>query len=156
MAEVIPVDLLDRWDTEARELAALVLAAPENELDQTLAGEWSPRQILAHMLDAEIVYATRLRALVIQPGSAVLPYQQDAMASILPYRDTPVEVISEAFLALRAANTALLKALPDSVWEHTIDHPERGTQKLADIVQVFGHHIASHLPELRAAYADRR
>lgn len=155
MSEHIPFDLLDQWDAEARELAALVLAAPEDEVDRTIAGEWSPRQILAHMLDSEIVYATRLRALVIQPGSAVLPYQQDAMASVLPYRDTPIDVIAGAFVALRALNTALLKALPDAVWEYSIEHPERGKQKLAEIVYVFGDHIASHLPELRAAYANR-
>jgi hypothetical protein len=107
------------------------------------------------MLDSEIVFSTRLRAAITDPEPRVLPFLQDATNAMLPYQSVPVELLGQAFLMLRSTNTELLKALPEPAWESTIEHPERGTQPLAEIVRIFGEHIAAHMPELKAARSRR-
>ncbi len=48
----------------------------------------------------------------------------------------------------------LRQSLPESVWEQTIEHPERGTQPLPVVVRIFGEHIGNHMADLRAAQAQ--
>lgn len=155
MPDVIAADVLMGWDNDAQQLVDLVMDTPVDQLDVPVAGEWSPRQILAHMLDAEVVYGQRLRTALAQPGDPVSPFDQDAWARGLTYQDIPVDVIASALLSLRKLNTALLLAMPEGSWGKTIQHPERGLQKLSDIVPIFGNHFADHLTELEAAAGQR-
>ncbi|MGD9710829.1 MAG: DinB family protein [Thermomicrobiales bacterium] len=151
MSDVITATELRQWDADAQRLTDLVLATPASDLDQVVAGEWSARQVLAHLLDAEIVYGARLRAVVANPGSTIALFDQDAQATEIPYRDVPIEAVAAAFLSLRRVNTAVALALPASAWKRTVEHPERGTQTLGVIARVFGEHVADHLPELEGA-----
>ncbi len=149
----VTVNEIDEWEANARHITGLVLETAPEELDVVVAGEWSPRQILAHLLDSEIVFSTRLRAALSDPGSAVSPFDPDVLAAELPFKTIPIHLLGEAFLSLRATNTELMKVLPPPAWDQGIEHPERGHQRLREIARVFGDHFASHLPELVAARA---
>lgn len=152
--EITP-EILSRWDQEAQRLADLVASLSDAELNQPVAGEWSARQILTHMLDAEIFYGTRLRTAIATPGAPVTAFDQDAVAANIPSQGVSIRAIADAFLALRQLNTALLMEQPATTWDRTIEHPERGTQTLCKIVQVFGNHVAEHLAQLEAAMPNR-
>ncbi|MEZ4499563.1 MAG: hypothetical protein R2839_05700 [Thermomicrobiales bacterium] len=77
------------------------------------------------------------------------------MAANIPSQGVSIRAIADAFLALRQLNTALLMEQPATTWDRTIEHPERGTQTLCSIVQVFGNHVAEHLTQLEAAMPNR-
>jgi DinB superfamily len=145
---------IDAWNADARQMVDLLLGIPVNQLDEVAVGEWSARQILTHMLDSELVFSIRLRAAIAAPGRPVSPYDPDAMATQIPYQSVSLEHIGQAFLALRASNTEILKALPESVWEQGIAHPEYGPQPLPAVVRIFGEHIGNHMADLRAAQAQ--
>ena len=155
MSDAPSPDELKQWDADAQRLTDMVLAMPASELDQSIAGEWSPRQVLAHLLDAEVVFSTRMRAAIVQPGSLIALFDQDEMAIRVPYTEVSIEAIGAAFTALRRINTAIALALPSSAWDETVEHPERGTQSLVTIARVFGPHISDHLPELQATASSR-
>jgi uncharacterized damage-inducible protein DinB len=153
MAQVASEEI-DSWNSDARQMVDLLLGTPADQLDDVAVGEWSARQILTHMLDSELVFSIRLRAAIAAPGSPVSPYDPDAMATLIPYQSVSLDRIGQAFLALRASNTEILQSLPESVWEQTIEHPERGTQPLPVVVRIFGEHIGNHMADLRAAQAQ--
>ncbi len=155
MSDTVTPELLRQWDSDAERLTDVILAIPASQLDDVIAGEWSARQILSHLLDSEIVFGARLRAAIAQPGSAIAVFDQDAYASLIPYGDVPIDAVGAAFTALRRVNTAIALALPASAWEQTVEHPERGTQSLSAFTHVFGGHIASHLADLQTADSAR-
>jgi hypothetical protein len=146
---------IDSWNADARQMVDLLLSIPADQLDEVAVGEWSPRQILTHMLDSELVFSIRLRSAVAAPGRPVSPYDPDAMATLIPYQSVSLDHIGQAFLALRASNTEILKSLPESTWEQAVEHPEYGAQPLPAIVRIFGEHIGNHMADLRAAQAQR-
>lgn len=153
MAQVT-IDEIESWNADAREMTELILGIPSEILDDVVVGEWSARQILTHMLDSELVFSARLRTAIGTPGGSVSAFDPAAMASMIPYQTVSLEHVGQAFLALRASNTEILRALPERAWEQTIDHPENGIQKLPDVVQVFGEHIGEHMAALREAQAQ--
>ena len=155
MSEAITPEILRQWDADAQRLTDTVLALPASQLDASAHGAWSPRQVLAHLLDSEMVFGARLRVVVALPGSTIALFDQDAMATKVPYADVPIEAIGAAFTALRRVNTAIALALPAESWDTTVEHPERGTQSLNGIARIFGEHIAGHMPDLDQAASDR-
>jgi len=155
MAQVT-LEEIDAWNGHAQEMTDLILGIPADCLDDVVVGEWSARQVMTHMLDSELVFSARLRTAIAEPGNSVSAFDPDAMATHIPYKSVSIEYVGQAFLALRAGNTEILKALPAAAWEQTIDHPEHGLQMLPDVVRVFGPHISSHMAELRAAQTRSR
>jgi hypothetical protein len=57
----------------------------------------------------------------------------------------------DALAALRSVNLALLRTLPDEVWEQSVQHPEAGPQTLERIVGIFGNHVTDHLNDMKNA-----
>lgn len=148
MSEAVTHELLRQWDSDALRITDVILSIPASQLDDVVAGEWSARQILSHLLDSELVFGARMRAAIAQQGSTIALFDQDAYTALLPYGDVPIDAVGAAFTALRRVNTAIALALPASTWEQTVEHPERGAQTLNAIAHVFGGHIASHLADL--------
>src|SRR3989442_6391464 len=68
------------------------------------AGKWSIRQIIAHLVDCEIVYGYRLRKTLCEPGVAIEPFDQDIWAQKSRYEDHSVQDDLNYLEALNAAN----------------------------------------------------
>ena len=51
------------------------------------SGEWSIHEIIVHMGDSESMGALRLRKMIAEPGSVVMPYEQAKWAQALDYRN---------------------------------------------------------------------
>ena len=85
------------------------------------------------------------------PGSPVLAFDQDLYSARIPTDQVQDGLLLDALAALRGVNLAILRALPDSVWTQTIEHPENGTQSLETIVSIFGNHVSDHLDDLKKA-----
>lgn len=124
---------------------------PPDRRTEPIDGGWSSRQILQHLLEAEIVFSTRLRAAIANPGSTLAPFDQDRYEAVLPYGQIPDELLLDALAALRAVNIGLMRALPDDAWSQTVVHPEYGDQSLERIATVFGNHVSDHLQDIQNA-----
>lgn len=113
--------------------------------------EWSAEEILAHLLDAEIVYAFRNRMILAQSGSRFPAYNQDLWIG-LPHPSFP-EMLA-AFSSLRRMNVWLAEETPSDEWQQKDGvHSERGrmTFDLA-LKSVAGHDLA-HLKQLEQTLA---
>ena len=68
------------------------------------AGEWSPIELLGHMLDAELVNSTRLRWIISQNRPALPGWEQDDWVAALRYNDADPESLLQPLEALRVTN----------------------------------------------------
>ena len=148
-----------------REPLAVLRATPA-ALEQTLVahahlpdrrpspGRWSPREIVCHLADVELVHGFRLRQTLAQPHHLIQPFDQDAWAG--RYAAYDLQTALRAFLAVRALSLALLAALDAGDVERRLTHPERGEMNLRILLETFAGHDLSHLGQLERTWRDLR
>ncbi len=114
-------------------------------------GKWTPRQIVHHLADIEVLNGYRFLGWLTDSAVRLVPAQQDAYAATGHYdaRDPLVSV--EAFKALRAKNLDWLDQLSPEEWEHPATHPTRGEFRLAQWAEFIVNHDANHLAQLEAS-----
>jgi hypothetical protein len=76
------------------------------------------------------------------------------VAKALTYHEQSTDDALELFKCLRRASYNLIKDLPDSVWLHTIEHPENGTMTLEDWLNVYEDHVPAHIEQMRQVYRE--
>lgn len=113
-------------------------------------GEWSAEGVVAHLLDAEIVYSFRWRMTLAQSGSQFPGYQQDLWTS-LAHPSFP-EMLA-AFSALRRLNVWLAEETPSSEWDKIGVHSERGPETFDLSLKVVAGHDLAHLKQLEKTLA---
>ncbi len=140
-----------------KKLAALVRGLNKKRLTGKPApGKWSIAEILAHLADAEIVGAWRLRHILCNNGVAIQAYDQNAWASTFNYARRDPKQSLEFFRVLRENNLAMLKGLPKELWENYGAHEERGKESVAHIVRMFAGHDLNHLGQVERIVRDGR
>ena len=101
--------------------------------------KWSIAEIVAHIADTELVGGYRIRAILGQPGTPIIGFDQDAWVTALHYDKRDLKKSFEQYRALREANLALLKSLTPEQWKHEGMHSERGRgERRDDCANVLG------------------
>ena len=141
----------------ARKLLAVVLTGVFGEEEDYAAapGKWSIRQIVAHLADAEMVGAHRLRQVIAEDNPTLIAYNQDLWTANLDYAKRKPKTSLETFRRIRAENYELLKDQPPAAFDRTGNHTENGPMTLLKLLEVYAGHAESHarqLQEIRAAY----
>lgn len=114
-------------------------------------GEWSAEEVLAHLLDAEIVYGFRNRMMLAQSGTAFPAYDQDVWID-LPHPSFP-EMLA-AFSTLRRLNVWLAEETPSAEWARkTGIHSERGEMSFEVALNTVAGHDIAHLKQLEKTLA---
>ncbi len=86
--------------------------------------EWSVHEIIVHLADSETNSYLRARRLIADPGATLMAYDQDHWAEAMDYHSQDWKLALEITRLVRESTHALIKDLPDEIWEHTIVHPE--------------------------------
>ncbi len=151
----LPEDL-ERFRRGAEVLATVLTGAAGEEVDFTPApGKWTIRQIMAHLADAELVGAHRLRLVIAEENPMLTSFDEGAWSKNLDYaRRKPTQSL-DTFRRLRAENYELVKELPESAFERTGMHSQNGPMSLRQLVSGYADHAESHarqLQEVRAEY----
>src|SRR5260370_723002 len=135
-----------------RELLAVVLTGVYGEeMDFTPAPDkWSIRQIVAHVADSELVGAQRFRQVIAEDNPTLGAYDQNAWAKNLDYARRQPKQSLESFRRVRAENYDLLKSLPESAFERTGVHSERGSLTLRQLLEGYAEHAESHARQMQA------
>jgi hypothetical protein len=117
-------------------------------------GKWSITEIMAHLVDAEIVGSWRMRCTAGTSGTTIQPFDQDVWASLFQYGKRDAQQSLEVFRVLRENNHAMLKALPPEVWDNYGMHLERGKETLSHVVHMFAGHDTNHLLQIERIAAE--
>ena len=140
----------------AKKLERLIKGVSTAKLRKRPAPDkWSVGEILAHIADAEIAGAFRMRLILGAPGTPVAAFDQDSWVIAGHYAKRDPRKSVEQFRALREANLALLKSLTPEQWKHYGMHAERGQESIEHIVRMFAGHDINHLRQIEGILAKR-
>jgi hypothetical protein len=144
-------ETLERFRRGAELLAVVLTGVYGDETDFAPApGKWNIRQIIAHLADAELVGAMRFRRVIAEENPKLGAYDQDAWANNLDYARRQPKQSLESFRRVRAENYELLKPLPESVFERTGVHEERGELSLRQLVDIHADHAETHARQMQS------
>jgi len=138
----------------AGRLRAVIAGRTRDELARTPdPARWSPTQILAHLADAEVVAAWRLRSILAADGVPLQPFDQNAWAATFRYAESdPFESI-ELFSANRAATLSLLRRVDPALHANHGMHAERGKETVAHLLRLYAGHDLNHLAQIEELVA---
>lgn len=150
-------DPLKVQSSAAKRLERLVKGAPASKLRKRPAPDkWSVGEILAHMADAEIVIAWRIRSILGAPGTPIQAYDQDAWAAAGNYAKRDPRKSIEQFRTMREANLAFYKSLRPEQWKHSGMHSERGEESLERIASMIAGHDINHILQIERILAPKK
>src|SRR6185503_7955070 len=109
------------------EVPRLVASTSSEQLERSPGpGEWSPRQVLNHLSDSDLVHATRIRMIVTQDRPALVGYDQEAWTARFGGLDATARETVERWRTLRLANLRVYESLRPEEWDRVGLHSERG------------------------------
>lgn len=140
-----------------KKLASLLKGKTTKQLMRRPAPDkWSIAEIVAHLADAELAIAWRLRQVLTNNAISIQAYDQDLWAKTFDYaRRDPRESLAN-FRALREANLALLKSVPRKLWENYGVHQERGNESVSHVVRMVAGHDLNHLRQVEGILKGKR
>jgi uncharacterized damage-inducible protein DinB len=146
MGDRAPLDVISETP---RRLAQLVQTIGPSRLEVSPApGKWSARDIVAHLADAEVAFAFRLRQTLAEDHHVIQPFDQDLWAKTYPSCDAQVALATLS--AVRAWNLALIRSVQPDDLAKPVTHPERGTMTFQTIVETMAGHDRNHIKQIEA------
>lgn len=150
-------DPLAQLASTPEQLRALTATASATEVAFTPSpGRWSIAQILAHLADAEIVGAWRLRSVLAQDGVTLQAYDQEKWASTFRYERAEPSVSLALFETLRRANLRLLRTVDPTLHANAGMHQERGRETVTHIAKMYAGHDLNHLRQIERLLDEAR
>ena len=134
----------------ARLKTLLDSAPPEKWRARPGPGRWSAAEVLAHLADAELVAAWRVRSILASNGIPLQAFDQDAWASAFKYREIDLAESLQTFTAARTSLLSLLARVDPSRHAHHGLHAERGPETITHLIQLYAGHDVNHLKQIEA------
>ena len=112
--------------------------------------EWSVYEVIIHIADSESNAALRARKLIVEPGGALMGYDQALWADTLNYHDHNLEDALEVTRLARKTTYELLKRQPEEIFTHSIIHPEyEAPYTFEQWINLYSAHIPGHIEQIR-------
>ena len=120
---------------------------------------WSINDHLVHLLDADCNAVVRIRGAIAEPGMKVPVWNQEAWQTANNYALSDGSFCLDLAVSLRKFLAESLRTIPDKTREAArVEHPERGTLTLYDVLSIYTGHADFHLKYVERnleAYAKR-
>ena len=117
--------------------------------------DWSIRDVVIHLSDAELLGAVRIRLALAEEGARLPVYEQDLWKRRLQYLWRDPELALSLFQQTRYSTAEILEQCGAEAWHRTAIHPERGPLTVADLVEIYAEHVAGHLEQIASAREHR-
>lgn len=111
-------------------------------------GKWSIKEIVAHLLDGEVMIGSRYRLVAAHDRPALMGYDQDAFVERLGVDHARTSELLADFFMARAVNLGLLSRLPEEALDRTGVHSERGEESIRGMVAMYAGHDRIHLDQV--------
>jgi uncharacterized damage-inducible protein DinB len=138
-------------------LIDLYLAGPElvqravqnmngDQLDaKPIAGKWSTRQVVCHIVDFEPIYADRMKRVIAENCPTFFGGDPDIFAAHLAYDDRPIDTELELMSAVRRQMATILRELKADDFQRMGTHSEAGPLSLETLLERIGNHVPHHV-----------
>jgi hypothetical protein len=127
--------------------------APEHETARVGPGTWSIAELVAHLLDSDLVLADRMKRVLAEDEPALLAFDQNRWIERLDSQSMPVEEAVNLFVAHRHWMMRILRKCSEADFNRAGIHSEAGRKTLADLVVTAVSHVDHHLRFLFAKRA---
>lgn len=143
--------LIAKYKEGADVLAQAVEGLSDADLDRRPSStDWTAREVVHHLADAETRSAVRLRQLLAEDDPVIQGYDEELYAKKLAY-DRPIAVSVNLIKAVRAATAELLDTLNDADFERTGTHTESGEYSVMTWLELYAAHGHDHAEQITTA-----
>ena len=144
-------ELISQYREGYRVVREALEGLTEAELDQAEPeNEWTPRQVVLHLGDAELIGAERLRRLLAEREPVIQGYDEGLYMERLP-DDRPIEPSLEAMRWARESTVQLLERMTEADWRIVGRHSQRGPYGTEDWLRMYAAHALDHADQIRRA-----
>ncbi len=116
-------------------------------------GMWSIQQVVIHIADADAVLADWMKRVIAEENPSLLAFDEGKWMNALACEERSAADAAEGVQLTRSQIVTILKSLPDSAFERTGMHSQRGRMTLAEIVEFAADHLEHHLMFIHAKRA---
>ena len=150
------IDYANEYEAATKYFTDLVAKLSPADLDKSMPGEWTPRQVIHHLADSEAQSYARLRRLVAEPvGSSIQGYDEGAWSenAILGYTELPIENSLAVYKAVRAGSLDIIKRLSLADLDRHGVHSEAGEYTIARWLKGYTNHPKDHSGQIEKVIA---
>ena len=109
--------------------------------------EWTAREVVHHLADAETRAAIRLRQLLAEDAPTIEAYDEEQYARSLHY-ERPIAASLAIFRAVRAGTGELLGVLADTDFARSGTHTESGPYSVDTWLEIYAAHGHDHAAQI--------
>ena len=142
--------LLEQFESATREFCEVARAIPADKLGVPLGeGEWPPTYVIHHLADSDAHFLVRFLNVLSAENPTIVPFDEEAFPTVLHYPGRDVEISLAAIETSLAHAVEILKQIPDSDWNRSGYHPQRGEMTLSDLLALTTGHRLEHIGQLK-------
>jgi uncharacterized damage-inducible protein DinB len=124
----------------------------EQEQARPGPGDWSIAELVAHLVDSDLVACDRMKRVIAEPEPTLLAFDEALWIERLRSQEMSVEEGVNLFAANRHWMARVLRGCAESDFARSGNHSERGRMTLAELLTTYVNHLDHHL---RFLYAKR-
>lgn len=139
-------ELIDRFEYGGRLLMLAVEGlAPEQGRERVGPGTWSISEVVAHMLDSDLVGTERMKRVIAEENPTLQAYDENAWIDRLDSRSMPMDEAAALFAANRKWMARVLRNCTEADFARPGQHTEDGPKTLAKLLAGYVGHLDGHL-----------
>lgn len=115
---------------------------------------WSPKEILGHLFDVELVFNYRLRSVLDKDNPSIEPFNQNIWVLEQDYNQWDKMLLLDSLISLRRNLVFWLGRTPVELWEKKAMHKERGEVTFKSMVELLNTHFIHHFKQINERIAN--
>ncbi len=126
---------------------------PEQATARPGPGDWSIAELVAHLLDSDLVLSDRMKRLIAEENPSLQAFDENAWLARLDSHAMPVAEAADLFAANRRWMARILRSQDEPAFARAGVHSEVGRVTLAEVLVKAANHLDHHLKFLYAKRA---
>ena len=141
--------IVDQYESGGDKLKAAIAGLSKQEMlwtppPEAGIGNWSIQQIVLHLLDADLIWAARMKCIIAEDNPQIVGFDESKFASKLLYEEQDAQAAVRILDLNRRQLSPMFRKLPDSAFARTGRHNDLGVITLGQSVKWTNEHLDHH------------
>ena len=120
-----------------------------------IPSEWTVAQIVHHVADSHLNAYTRMRLILTEDHPSLKPYDQERWAELADAKISNINTSLQIIHGLHQRWSTFLEQVTSNEWARTGEHPEHGSLRLDQLLEMYVNHGIEHLEQISRILAAR-
>jgi uncharacterized damage-inducible protein DinB len=143
--------ILTAMRTAPERLQEALAGAGERAARPPAEGEWSAKEVLAHLRTADAIFSPRIVLMMMVNNPAMPDIDASLLAERCGFLEDDLQTALRALTVRRGELVQLLERLDEAGWQRGGVHEVHGPLTIADIARLMAAHEQEHLAQIEAA-----